>query len=149
MKHLLLALLVVPILGATVGGPVAPNGTEIACDLPKDLQVKNRGGSDGAGLCVFASLKHSSQWQNIDATRSIFEWMFNHPGGGWPEKVDQVIAQICKEKGSPRPDYIQVQGKDLAILKLASKTGRMPAVTYSVSPTGRYGGRTIAHMVSL
>jgi hypothetical protein len=35
------------------------------------------------------------------------------------------------------------------ILKLACKTGRMPGVTYSFSPTGRYGGRRIAHMVSL
>jgi hypothetical protein len=136
-------------LGATVAGPTAPDGTEINCDLPRDLQVKNRGGSDGAGLCVFASLKHSAQWQNVDALRDIFEWMFKHPGGGYPEKVDRVIAQICKEKGLPKPTYLQVESCDLEILKLASKTGRMPAVTYSFSPSGRYGGARIAHMVSL
>jgi hypothetical protein len=136
-------------LGATVAGPTAPDGTEINCDLPRDLQVKNRGGSDGAGLCVFASLKHSAQWQNVDALRNIFEWMFKHPGGGYPDKVDRVIAQICQERGVPKPNYIQVESRDLDILRLASKTGRMPAVTYSFSPSGRYGGARIAHMVSL
>jgi hypothetical protein len=134
---------------ASVNGPTAPDGTEIQCDLPGDLQVKNRGGSDGAGLCVFASLKHSAMWQEVTPLKEIFEYMFNYPGGGYPEKVDKVIADICKKKGLPIPPYIQVQGKDIEILKLACKTGRMPGVTYSFSPSGRYGGQRIAHMVSL
>ena len=49
----------------------------------------------------------------------------------------------------PVPTYLQVEGRDLEILKLACKTGRIPSVTYCFSPAGRYGGRRIAHMVSL
>ncbi len=60
-----------------------------------------------------------------------------------------MIKDICQKKGVPVPPYIQVQGKDIEILKLACKTGRMPGVTYSFSPSGRYGGQKIAHMVSL
>lgn len=136
--------------GATVTKTaVAPDGTEIQCDLPVDLQVRNRGGSDGAGLCVFASLKHAAVWQNVEALESIFEWMFTHPGGGWPEKVDQVIGQICKDKGVPKPDYIHIHGSDLEPIKLALKTGRIVCVTYSFSPSGRYGGQKIAHMVNV
>jgi hypothetical protein len=134
---------------ASVNGPVAPDGTEAACDLPRELQVRNRGGSDGAGLCVFASIKHSAVWQDVDALKNIFEYMFRRPGGGYPEKVDRVIADIARSKGVPRPRYIQIQSRDIDILKLACKTGRMPAVTYSFSPSGRYGGRRISHMVSL
>lgn len=135
--------------GAVVLGPAHSDGTEVHCDLPPEMHVKNRGGSDGAGLCVFASLKHAAQWQDVDALRDVFEWMFTRPGGGWPEKVDKVIDQICKEKGVPKPAYLQVQSRDLEILKAACQSGRMPCVTYCMSPTGRYGGQKIAHMVNL
>ncbi len=74
------------IVAASVNGPTAPDGTELQCDLPGNLQVKNRGGSDGAGLCVFASLKHSAMWQEVTPLKEIFEYMFNHPGGGYPRK---------------------------------------------------------------
>jgi len=134
---------------AQVGGPRHPDGTEVQLDLPREYQLRNRGGSDGAGLCVFASLQHSAVWQDVAPLTHVFSWMFTHPGGGWPEKVDQVIAAICKEQNVAAPDYLQVEGPDLEILKLACRTGRMPAVTYSMSPTGRYGGARIAHMVSL
>jgi hypothetical protein len=135
---------------AQVGGTISPDGTEeINCDLDKRFHLRNRGGSDGAGLCVFASLKHSSIWQHVWQTQMIFEWMFKYPGGGYPAKVDKVIAQICKEKGQPVPPYFQIESRDLTILKLACKTGRMPGITYNFSPTGRYGGSHISHMVSL
>jgi hypothetical protein len=75
--------------------------------------------------------------------------MKNHPGGGWPEKVDAMIAQRCKERGEAKPEYFHVLSNDLEILKLACATGRMPAITYSFSPTGRYKGNRISHMVTL
>ena len=146
---LLLALaLAAPAIAATVGGPVAPDGTEVQCDLPEQYHIRNRGGSDGAGLCVFASIEHAAIWQDVPEIQGIFEWMWRHPGGGWPEKVTRVINQMCKERGVAPPAYLQVEGNDLEILKLACKTGRMPGVTYCFSPAGRYRGR-IAHMVSL
>lgn len=138
------------IVGAKVGGPVAPdNETEIICDLPAQEHLKNKGGSDGAGLCVFTSIDHAARWQAVEQLIGFRDWMTKHKGGGWPEKVDDMVGRICKERGVPVPDYIQVEGRDLGILKLACKTGRMPSVTYERSPTGRYGGKKIAHMVSL
>jgi hypothetical protein len=79
----------------------------------------------------------------------VFEWMRTKPGGGWPEKVDRVIADLCKAKRMPRPDYLQVEGNDFELLRRACRTGRMPGVTYAFSPTGRYGKARIAHMVNL
>lgn len=135
---------------AKVGGRISPDGlSEINCDLPGDLHLKNVGGSDGAGLCVFTSIAHSARWQNVTLLEDFRDWMRKHPGGGYPEKVDRMIEKCAKERNQTIPQYIQIEGSDLEILKLACKTGRMPGVTYSKSPTGRYGGGTIAHMVSL
>jgi len=137
------------VAAASIEGPKHKDGTEVSCDLPLEFHLRNRGGSDGAGLCVFASIKHSAIWQSAYPLDYLFEYMFTRPGGGYPEKVDRMIAGLCKQKNLPVPDYLQVTGSDLEILKLACKTGRLPAVTYGYSPTGRYGGRRIAHMVSL
>lgn len=135
--------------GATIGGNVAPDGTEIQIDLPGDLHVKNRGGSDGAGLCVFASMHHSGVWSDEPVFDQIFEFMFRRPGGSHPAKTDAMIALLCRERGLPKPHYIQIEGSDVEILKLACRSGRMPAVTYSFSPSGRYNRQRIAHMVNL
>ena len=140
-----------------VGSDTAPDGkTEVQCDLPTELRLKNKGGSDGrggpgtgSGLCVFTSINHSAHWQNVDALKDFRDWMTKLPGGGDPEKVDRMIEKKCKELGMPKPEYIQVERADLDILLLALKTGRMPSITYAYSPTGRYNGKRISHMVSL
>lgn len=133
---------------AKVSGPTAPDGTEVQCDLPDKYMLRNKGGSDGAGLCVFTSIAHSAQWQNVEALKDFRDWMTKYPGGGYPKKVDDMIAKKCPAPAT-RPQYVQIEGTDLDVLKLACRTGRMPAVTYSRSPTGRYDGKSIAHMVSL
>lgn len=134
---------------AKVGGFTSPDGGEAQCPLPGEFHIKNRGGSDGAGLCVFASIQHSAKWQSVPQLEDLFSWMFKHPGGGYPEKVDRMINQKCKEQNLPVPDYLQVQGSDLEVLRRACESGRMPGVTYSFSPSGRYNGQRISHMVSL
>ncbi len=135
--------------GAKVGGNRNEDGTEIACDLPGELHQKNTGGSDGSGLCVFASMRHSGRWQNDPLFAELFDWMRRHPGGGYPEKVAKMLTACAREKGFAVPKYVQVESNDLDVLKAACRSGRMPGVTYGRSPTGRYGGQSISHMVSL
>ena len=65
---------------ATVGGPRHPDGTELDCDLPEPFHVKNRGGSDGAGLCVFASMRHSGLWAD-EPERTEAAFMRRAPDG--------------------------------------------------------------------
>ena len=134
---------------ASLGGEIGPDGTELQCPLPAEFHTKNTGGSNGAGLCVFCSMHHSGVWQDEPVFAGLFEWMRHHPGGGYPQKVDRTIEQFRREKNLPRPDYVQIEGTDLEVLRTACRSGRMPAVTYSFSPTGRYGGQRISHMVSL
>jgi hypothetical protein len=94
-------------------------------------------------------MRHSGLWHDEPVFSGLFEFMFSRPGGGYPQKVDRMVAAFCKDKKLSRPDYIQVEGSDVEILRSACRAGLMPAVTYYRSPTGRYGGRRISHMVSL
>ena len=136
-------------LGATVGGRTHADGTDVQCDLPGEFQIHNSAGTDGAGLCVFASMHHAGVWQSDPIFEGLFTWMKRHPGGGYPQKVDAMVQQFVKEKGGVLPIYIQVEDNDLEILRLACANGYMPGVTYSFSPTGRYNGQKIAHMVNI
>lgn len=130
----------------TVGGPVGPGGTEVTCDLPLSLRTRNVGGSDGAGLCVFTSIGHAARWQSEPVLKDFQQWMRSKPGGGYPDKVDTMIARLSKEKGQ-EVRYLQYEGHDpLPIIEAALKTGRLPSITYN-GRDPHYRG-TIAHMVN-
>jgi hypothetical protein len=131
-----------------IGGRTSPDGKEeIMLDLPGSEHMKNAGGmgprgpGSGSGLCVFTSIEMAGRWANEEALRGLQQKMTHEEGGGWPSKVDAILA-----KYAPDVRYVQYSGTDPSILKLALKTGRMPGVTYGYSP--RYGSR-ISHMVNL
>jgi hypothetical protein len=135
---------------ATVGGRIAPDGAEIQIDLPNEYHRRNVS-SRGQGCCVQTSIGHSARWQNVPALIDFQVWVQQKgiPGGAYPGAVDERIPRCCKDRGYPVAKYLQYSGRDTAILKAALKSGRFPAVTYSRSPTGRYNGGRIAHMVSM
>lgn len=137
-------------VGATVGGSRHADGTEIDCDLPGVLHQRNIA-SKGLGCCVFRSIDHAARYQNVPCLINMPEWMVKSgiEGGGYPSKVAQLIPRMAKDKGSPTPQFVQIEGMELEPLKAASRSGRMLSVTYSISPTGRYGGSRIAHMVNV
>lgn len=132
---------------APLAPPAAPDQTLAAADLPAALHMRNKGGSDGAGLCVFTSIEHCAAWQNVPELAGFQLWMTRKPGGGYPSKVDQMLAAFCREKGVPVPAYVQHEGGDERVLELAIKTGRMVAVTYGGSDD--FYRSYIAHMVNL
>jgi hypothetical protein len=130
---------------AQVGGRTDPiTHLELQIDLPGSQHLKNKGGSDGAGLCVFASMDHAARWHRIKPLIGILERMRRYPGGGWPAKVDQVIAREYPGYRS----YLQAEGDSVGIplMDWAMQTGRLACVTYGYGE--RYGTR-IAHMVNL
>lgn len=106
------------------------SGQAVQVDLPCDQLVRNCGGSDGAGLCVFTSIMFAARLQNVPQLKDFQAWMKQHRGGGFPQKVDAMIKRKCKEQNVPIPDYIQVENGDWKLVELALKTGRMPAITY-------------------
>jgi hypothetical protein len=122
-------------------------GKEVMIDLPLDLHIRNVGGSDGLGLCVFASLSHAGKWQSDPVATAIFPWMRTKPGGGYPSKVDAMLARLGNELGQ-KCAYIQHTQGDDAFLDAALATGRFPCVTYN-GRDGVYYRNGIAHMVNL
>lgn len=130
-------------------GDTGPDGEEVLTDLVKEYRKKNIA-SKGAGCCVFRSAEHSARYQNTPELYDFAEWMVKKGivGGGYPEKVDKLIPQICKDRGLPVVPYVQHVGGDPKFLELALKTGRMVCVTYS-GKCPRYNGDIIAHMVNL
>lgn len=118
-------------------------GIEVQCDLPPALRLKNIGGTDGAGLCVFTSINHAARFQNEKDLWDFQRQMSHEPGGGYPEKVDRMLA-----KYAPKVHYVQYEGNDLSVLEKVLASGRMPAVTYD-GRDPNYGPLRIAHMVNL
>jgi len=132
-----------------VGGKVAPDGvTEITADLPASEKKKNTGGmgprgpGSGAGLCVFTSIEYAARWQNERRLFDLQEKMTHEPGGGYPEKVDKMLA-----KYAPGVQYGQHTGGDPAVLEAVLASGRMCGVTYNGHDPHYSGG--VAHMVDL
>jgi hypothetical protein len=132
---------------APTASPVSPTGVRAVVDLPAARHLRNTGGSDGLGLCVYTSVWHSAQWQNVAVLDGYRRWLERRPGGGYPAKLDQTIAAYCRELGRPVPGYVQHTGGDDTFLDLAVRTDRFPAVTYD----GRddFYRSSIAHMVNL
>src|SRR5438128_2168914 len=95
----LLALLALAggLSAGSLGGPVSPDGTPVQLLLPKELHLRNTGGmgargpGTGSGLCVFTSAQLAGRWHGLPELEGFQEWMTRKPGGGWPEKFDQMI----------------------------------------------------------
>jgi hypothetical protein len=123
-----------------VDGPVH-EGVEVVVDLPKEQHVRNFGApEDGQGLCVFASMDMAARWHHMHELIDVIHKV--RKGGGWPEKVRDVIGELA-----PQRHFVQYEGVSPSILD-ASMAARSPVcVTYGYSP--RYGNQTIYHMVIL
>lgn len=128
--------------GSDVANGPAHEGVEVAIDLPLVDHRRNEAGTNGAGLCVWASLDMAGKWANVAELRGLWAHMKAQPGGGWPERVDKVLAELA-----PNLPYVQYEGSDMAVLDAAIRTGRAACVTLGYADF--YGGQTIAHMVLL
>ena len=87
---------------AVVGGPVHPDGTEVDCDLPAERHLQARGGSDGAGLCVFTSIAMAADWCSEPPLVDFRDWMRRRPGGGYPGKSHPYDPRPLPGTRSPR-----------------------------------------------
>ena len=123
---------------AIANGPVH-DGVEVSTDLPMSLRVRNTRGVDGLGLCVWASTQMMANNLNVDELDDLFGYMQTQKGGGWPERVDEIM----KSRAPNRP-YLQYIGTDLAFIRRGIESGRPVCVTYGYGEI--YPG-SISHMV--
>lgn len=141
LRNLLAALLLLAPGVASAQPHKAPADWPPQVDLPAGLRMKNTGGTDGAGLCVWTSLTHSARWQGEAKLFSLRADMEKKKGGGWPQRVDQELS-------ARGVNYLQYEGRDLEGLKAALACGLMPSVTWNAKGDPNYRG-PIAHMVNL
>ncbi len=136
---------------ARVAGKQLEDGTEVDCDYPDELQFPNAGGSDGSGLCVFNATTWAAQYAGHlylgDPQKGLFTWMRSRPGGGYPSKLAAMIREFCTSQGITEPPYVQIEDDDLDKVERLVKGNHLVGVTYCRSPTGRYNGKRIAHML--
>lgn len=116
------------------------DGKAVDCDVPMPLRIRNTVGTDGAGLCVWASLQMTANYLNIEELSGLFEYMQTQRGGGWPERVDQMMKRFAPDR-----KYKQYQGSGLDFIEEGIRSGRPVCVTYGYGEL--YGMKTIAHWV--
>lgn len=71
------------LLAIDASGPIN-HDEAISVELPVSEHLLNKGGRDGYGLCVFASVEHAAIWHNCEPLFGLLDWMTSKPGGGYP-----------------------------------------------------------------
>lgn len=115
------------------GGPVAPDGTEVQCEIPVGRRLRNIGSRrDGAGMCVTTSATVAADWQNLPrAWLGLRDWAAQFPGGSWPEKHAQQVRDFARAKSMPVEEFVTYEGRDPGpALDLILGTGRMACLSW-------------------
>lgn len=133
---------------AVVSEPVY-HGTTASAPIEPKWHVQNEGGSDGAGLCVVASMLISGAHHNVGDLRELkgselWKAAKRAPGGYYPEKFQRLITKL--DPSGEKYPVVQDTEADSATLDKWSKEGRSFGVTMNTG--ANYGYRRIAHMVT-
>lgn len=123
-----------------------PDGQSVkyACLFPG---IRNKGGSDGSGLCVFTSVEIAARSQGIYELYGFQEFMRKHPGGGWPEKLDRMIQEFTNRAPIKYVHLLGTAQQEFPLLEQSYQVGFIPCVTWGTDES-HYKGRRIAHMVN-
>lgn len=125
-----------------LGGIDSPDGAVHVLPLPSDLHWPKNIASKGLGCCTFRSLDYAARWQNVPELVDLPERMRQDgiPGGGFPQKLDQIIHQYA-----PNCPYWNDTSKSVELIQAAILSQRIACVDYS-GHDPHYGGG-IAHCV--
>lgn len=129
--------------------PVDPQtGERIVADIDFDSHMKNKGGTDGAGLCVPTSVNMAAFRQAVSECYDLQAYCTKFPGGSYPQKFDDTIRRKTNGKFK---EYLNVTGREQCreLCRVALASGRAVGTTYGYSPRPEYRGEAIAHMVTL
>jgi hypothetical protein len=124
-------------------------GTTASANIKPSHHIQNEGGSDGAGLCVVASMVIAGAHHGVGDLPSLkgsdlWRAAKQAPGGYYPEKFQRLITKL-DPKGEKYP-VVQDTQADSATLDEWSKKGWAFGVTMNTGQ--QYGYKRIAHMVT-
>lgn len=118
------------------------NGTKANAPIPVEMHMRNEGGSDGAGLCVIASLKINGRYQQVPGVDQIWRVAKTRPGGYSPDKLQRLLDETV-----PDEKWASYVGRDTSILDQLSRAGYPIGATMNTGELYNY--QPIHHMVSL
>ncbi len=123
----------------------AYGGVRASSPIADANRIQNEGGSDGAGLCVIASLVQNGQQQGVPMCQggkdsALWRYAKSRPGGYSPGKLEAALDAI-----DPDEKWFSYLGTDLNVLRSVLAMGYPVGITYS---WGDVYGRRIHHMVS-
>jgi hypothetical protein len=129
MRILLASLLSLSFAAAaraeTRGGPISPDGRVlITAYLPLNQRMFNRGGSDGAGLCVYTSVTMAARYQREERLLGLREYSEKRAGGSWPEKLARDIETVA-----PGVPWLNYEGSSFEVVKAALASERMASIS--------------------
>lgn len=117
-------------------------GTRARVVVPQEQRQRNTGGSDGAGLCVIASMTTNGRYQGVPGIDRLWDAAKRLPGGYYPEKFARLADGVL-----PGEKYASYTGTDPEVARRWNEAGHPVGVTVN---TGKlYGYAPIHHMVSL
>jgi len=127
-----------------LGGIVSPDGQTHSVLWVDSIEWPHNIASAGLGCCSFRALDYCARLQDEPALVGLPEKMVHDhiPGGGYPEKVDRIIA-----KYAPAAHYWNDTSGDVRILAAAWRSQRPVCIDYS-GHDPHYQG-SIAHCVTL
>lgn len=131
--------------GDLPSGDLPKAGPAASADFPKDMVVKNRGGSDGAGIPVSACLETVARKLGIKELDGFTNFSAERPGGQWPEKVTGQIDAYTK--GAIHVTWAEASGGTWKPYVAAEvENGNLPVLLLSAKLQG-YGGNEVAHSI--
>lgn len=152
LAFLLWFVLVPPAFGQDRRGEVVTEvpeyrGVRANAPIPAELHVQNEGGSDGAGLCVIASILANGRFQGVpglDAGKASKLWQAAKaaPGGYYPEKLEELIKRVL-----PGERWFSWEGDGTDLVEEYSRQGYPVGGTMNTGAF--YSYQPIHHMISV
>lgn len=125
-------------------------GVTANAPIPAPQHFRNEAGSDGSGLCVYASNVIDGVYQDVPELRAgkdsdLWKYVKGRPGGSYPEKFENDLKAVGVETA-----WFQFEGSSdeaLAIIRHYNSQGLPVGVTMNTGALYNY--QPIHHMVSL
>jgi hypothetical protein len=133
--------------GEAVSSEPSYAGTAANAPIPGDLHIRNEGGSDGAGLCVIASLLINGRYQGVPGLEDgkgsdLWRTAKSRPGGYYPEKLERLLKELY-----PDEEWFSWEGDGTELVAHYSALGYPVAATTNTGAL--YGYQSIHHMISV
>jgi hypothetical protein len=137
--------------GEVVTTTPAYRGERASAPIGREHHIRNEGGSDGAGLCVYSSVIIAGAYQGVaDLDRlkqsQLWRYVKARPGGSYPEKLARDLNAVYPlEQTGER--WSQYTGTDTSVIDKLSRAGYPVCSTMDTGALYEY--RKIHHMITL